>query len=377
MSGERRRRTAAALAASALLHFVAALFVLRGAGREKLVEPTAARPPNPIELALIDDGRDIDTAAPAPPSADAPPARRHAPKAVGSPAPPAPDTPKPPVVPGPPPAGAASPPRAIDLSFDRLAEPAKARAAGRSDAQEDLERLLVPAPPPRGLRVPLAELRADAERRADAAANVRAGRAHPLLFDYLRAARDRLSPAATKIAESLSLGPAETTRGWGRGYMGATAEAHRRPFALDRPVEETFGGPRPDVLGAYDESRRQAESGAEERTAEVCLGVAPGHAVVVTLRRSSGNAALDRLALDAFRAAGDDRAPTAEVRPELACYRVRVSAYRLPPLPTIGLDLANRRVLFPLRRMTKVNVELESVDFGPKPQTSPLIHTPQ
>jgi hypothetical protein len=225
------------------------------------------------------------------------------------------------------------------------------------------------------LRASLAELRADAERRSDAIANVRTGRAHPLLFDYLRAARDRLAPAATRIAESLPLGPAETTRGWGRGYLGATAQAHGGP--PEKPFEQTFGGPRPDVLGAYDESRRQAAAGAEERTAEVCLGVAPDHPVVVTLRRSSGNAALDRVALDAFRAAGDDRAPTADVRPALACYRVRVSAYRLMPLPTIGVDLANRRILYPLKRMTNVSVELDSVDFGPKPQTSPLLHTPQ
>jgi hypothetical protein len=371
MSDERRRRTAAALAASAILHLVVAVIVLRVTSNETLVERTAAKPRSPIEIALIEEQRDIHMPPPAP-SPDGPVARRRATKA-----PPAPDAPKAPAERSPPPGRAAGPAHSIDLSFDGLAAPAKARAAGRPDPQEDLERLLVPAPAPSGSRAPLAELRADAERRADAVANVRTGRAHPLLFDYQRAARDRLAPGAIQIAERLPLGPAETTRGWGRGYLGATAKAHSAPSRSDQSLEQTLGGPHPDVLGAYDESRRQAESGAEERTAEVCLGVAPGHTVVVTLRRSSGNAALDRLALDAFRAAGDDRAPTADVRPALACYRVRVSAYRLMPLPTISFDLAARRILFPLKRVTNVTVDLESVDFGPKPQTSPLLHTPQ
>ena len=125
-----------------------------------------------------------------------------------------------------------------------------------------------------------------------------------------------------------------------------------------------MGGQHPDVLGAYHEAARQAESGAEQRAAEVCLGLAPNHDVVVTLRRSSGNAALDQLAVDSFHRAGDARPVTPDVRPSLACYRVAVSAYRLPPLPTVGLDLENLRVLYPLKRITKVTVELESVDFG-------------
>jgi hypothetical protein len=276
-----------------------------------------------------------------------------------------------------PPAVPPAPAHPVDLSFDALADPAKARAAAAPSPGEDLERLLVPAPAQIGARPPLAELRAEAERRADAVQNVRAGRAPPLLFDYLRDARTRLTPAAERIAEALPLGPAETMRGWTRGYLGAVDEAHRGAFAPVRPTDEPFGGPHPDVLGAYNEAERQAASGAESRVAEVCLGVAPGHAVVATLRRSSGNAALDRLALDSFRAAGEGRAPSPDVRPALACYRVRVSAHRVMPLPSVSLDFARRRLIYPLKRMTDVSVELESVDFGSKPQPSPLLHTPQ
>ena len=266
--------------------------------------------------------------------------------------------------------------RPIDLSFDALGDGAKRRAAERANADESFDRLLGPVPetPARpGRRRPLGELRAEAERRADAEENVRVGRADPLLFDFLRHARDRLTPEATRIAESLPLGAAETTKGWARGYLKGVADAHRGAFAAPSAPSEVVGGPRPDVLGGYDEAARQAESGAEQRSAEICLGVAPNHAVITTLRRSSGNAALDRLAVDSFDAAGSARPVTADVRPSLACYLVRISAYRMPPLPTVGLDLANGRIIYPLKRITKVTVELQSVDFGPKQESSSLL----
>jgi hypothetical protein len=267
--------------------------------------------------------------------------------------------------------------RPVDLSFDALGDGAKRRAAERANPAEALEQLLGPAaetPARSGRRRSLDEARADAERHADAEENVRVGRAHPLLFDFLRHARDRLTPEATRIAERLPLGAAETTKGWARGYLQGVADAHRGAFAPPRPPDDTVGGPRPDVLGGYDEAARQAESGAEQRSAEICLGVAPNHAVVTTLRRSWGNAALDRLAVDSFEAAGDARPVTPDVRPALACYLVRISAYRMPPVPTVGLDLANGRIIYPLKRITKVTVELQSVDFGPKRESSSLLH---
>ena len=286
-----------------------------------------------------------------------------------------PTQPASPAAPLPKPVASPSSPEAppIDLSFDALGEGAKRRAAERPNPDEALDQLLGPAPeaPARpGRRRPLGEARAEAERRADAEENVRVGRAHPLLFDLLRHARERLTLEATRIAESLPLGAAETTKGWARGYLKGVADAHRAPFASPRAPDATFGGPHPDVLGAYNEAQRQAASGAEERTAEVCLGVAPNHAVVATLRRSSGNAALDRLAVDSFEAAGGAPPVTPDVRPALACYLVRVSAYRMPPLPAVGLDLVNGRLIYPLKRITKVTVELQSVDFGAKRDTS-------
>jgi hypothetical protein len=243
----------------------------------------------------------------------------------------------------------------------------------RRDPDEAL--LVAPAPDPGGRR-PLSELRAEAERRARAEANVRAGRADPLLFDYLRDAQARLTPEATRIAEALPLGAGETTKGWARGYLGRVADVQHGLFAPVRPADEQVGGPRPDVLGAYNEAGHQAEAGAERRTAEVCLGVAPGHGVVVTLRRSSGNAALDRLATEAFRSAGAARPLDAGVRPRRACYRIEVGAYRVPPLPAVTLDLIKGRVIYPLKRITKVTVDLDSVDFGPSEKPPSLLRTP-
>jgi len=338
-------------------------------------------PTTPIELTVIETARQArkDRAAPGPDDLRPPPLARPG-RAPGKRPPESGGTPTPPSAPAAPlptpieaPASRAA--RPIDLSFDGLGNGAKQRATERPNPDEALDQLLGPAPeaPARpGRRRPLSELRAEAERRADAEENVRAGRAHPLLFDFLRNARERLTPEATRIAESLPLGAAETTKGWARGYLKGVADAHHGAFAPPRAPDDPVGGPRPDVLGGYNEAERQAASGAEQRTAEVCLGVAPNRAVVATLRRSSGNAALDRLAVDSFEAAGAARPVTPDVRPALACYLVRVSAYRMPPLPAVSLDLAKGRLIYPLKRITEVTVELQSVDLGAKRETSIL-----
>lgn len=212
-----------------------------------------------------------------------------------------------------------------------------------------------------------------AERRAAAIENVRVGRADPLHFDYLRGARDLLAPEATRIAERLPLGPAESVKGWARGYLGRVAEVNRGTARdlPESPRDDPFG-PRPDVLGQYREMERQAASGAVERTAEVCLGVAPDHPVVVTLRRSSGNAALDNLAVASFRASAGARPVVAEIRPGLACYLVGIRAYRVPPMPSVSLTWNHGpKVIYPLKRMTEVSVQLESVDYGARPPPAP------
>jgi hypothetical protein len=269
-------------------------------------------------------------------------------------------------------------PGPIDLSFEGLGDGAKQRASAPPDSGE-IDPLLLPPAEPLGRRRSPAELHAEAERRADAVENVRAGRAHPLLYDYLRNARDLLTPEATRIADSLPLGPAVAAKGWWRGYLGRLAEVNRgNTIDPPRAPDEEVGGRRPDVLGAYREMERQAKSGAEERTAGVCLGVAPSHVVTVTLRRSSGNAALDRLAIDSFQSASLARPVVADIRPGLACYLVRISTYRMPPLPSLSFGWKNSHpdVIYPLKRISHVSVELESVDYGARRGPASLLHAP-
>jgi hypothetical protein len=377
--GEKRRlRASKALAASVALHVLCAAILLRFVSIRRSPASRPWQPPAQIEFSLTEPQLEErnsrqrpEAPPPVPRRAPAPPAPSRPARSVGGAIaqPPVPGTAS-----GKPPEAA----RPIDLSFDALGDAAKQRA-GRESADE-LERLLSPQPPPLpGKRAP-ADTRADAERSADATENVRAGRAHPLLFDYLRNARDLLTPEATRIAEGLPLGPKQTTKGWQRGYLGRVADANRHALA-DAPEapDESVGGRRPDVLGAYNEAEHQAASGAEERTAEVCLGVAPGHPVVVTLRRSSTNAALDRLALDSFQSAGRTRPVAADARPGLACYLVRVSAFRMPPLPSLSFALGPHgrpEVIYPLKRITKVTVELQSVDYGPRHAPPSLLHAP-
>ena len=258
------------------------------------------------------------------------------------------------------------------LSFDALADGAKQRATARPNPDEALEQLLGPAPeaPARpGRRRPLSELRAEAERRADAEENVRAGRAHPLLFDFLRNARDRLTPEATRIAESLPLGAAETTKGWARGYLKGVADAHHGAVraAARRPTTR-WAAPAPTCSAGTTRRnvrRSRGPSSAPPRFAWASRRITPSS------RRCADRRGTPRsIAWRSTRsqAAGDARPVTPDVRPALACYRVRVSAYRMPPLPAVGLDLASGRIIYPLKRITKVTVELQSVDFGAKRQ---------
>ena len=384
--GSPARRRRAAFAASVLLHLGIGWLVQRAASHRPVEPRRTVVPAETVSISIIEtQARPSEPVRrPAAPPGEQPEPKRDTRRsghrvAPAMPAPPRTEPepmPPPTATPDPtraPPAGAppkTSPPN-VDLSFSALPQVTQQRVAAPASG-EDVERLLVP-PPDRPRTVD--QLRADAERRAAAVENVRVGRADPLHFDYLRGARELLTPEATRIAEELPLGPAETVKGWGRGYLGRLGEINRGTARdlPDNPRDDPFG-PRPDVLGGYREMGRQAASGAVERTAQVCLGVASGHAVVVTLRRSSGNAALDRVALDSFRASADARPITPGIRPGVACYRVRIRAYRLPPTPSFGFAWKNGpKVLYPLKRITEVSVELESLDYGVAAGAPPLV----
>ena len=139
-----------------------------------------------------------------------------------------------------------------------------------------------------------------------------------------------------------------------------------------------------DALGAYGEARRQAEAGAEVRRAEVCLDVAAGRDTAVKLRRSSGNAALDRLTLESFTKAVAARPVPDDARRGLACYELHISAYRMPPLPFIscGVGRAGLTCVWPFKKVTSVKGRLLSVEYPPaegdrRKQGSSLIRRPR
>ncbi len=53
---------------------------------------------------------------------------------------------------------------------------------------------------------------------------------------------------------------------------------------------------------------------------------------------------------------------------------MRIRAYRVPPTPSISLTWNNGpKVIYPLKRMTEVSVELESVDYGAPPGPLSLV----
>ena len=251
-----------------------------------------------------------------------------------------------------------------NLSFGALPDEVKGRFAG-TPAPEGVVRA-------RPGRFAVDELRAELERQQDAVANVDKGRADPLLYEYLRGARSRFLDDAEKLADDLTIGPGDMVRAWGRGYMktiedinsGAYSTDAQRERSNDARSEKSAGA---DALGGYNQARRHAERGAEQRRSEVCLNVAAGRDTAVTLRRSSGNAALDRLTVESFTKSIAARPVPADARRGLACYELRISAYRMPPLPFIscGVGRAGLTCVWPFKKVTSVRGRLLSVDYPP------------
>jgi hypothetical protein len=244
-----------------------------------------------------------------------------------------------------------------------LPDDVKQRFAGAPGAQPTLRA--------RPGRFAVDELRAEIERQQDAVANVSAGRVDPLLYDYLRGASSRFLDTADKLANDLAVGPGTMVRGWGRGYLRTIEDANRGKIGAKVDAPREGGGdarnetsPHADVLGGYNEARRQAEAGAEERRAEVCLDVAAGREPAVALRRSSGNVALDRLTLESFAKAVAARPVPPDTRGGLACYELLISAYRMPPLPSIscGVGRAGLTCVWPFKKVASVRGRLLSVE---------------
>jgi hypothetical protein len=365
-----RWRSWAAWWVSALAHALLAGLLLRA----RTPETSSRISPAPIEIEIAEVPRPGSDQAPVARSADrSAHSRRELIRTRSEPASRGDAPPRTDVQPARTP-GASSPDRpavsAPELSFRTLSPDIQARIAVPSaDAA-----LAVRAP---GGKLSVDELRVAHEREEDAAANVAAGRVDPLLYDYLRGARVRFQDEAQRIAEAIPIGAGETVRGWGRGLVARVREAHRNDRTADdvQPdLRDDATKRRPDLAAAYDENRRQAEAGAEIRRVEVCLDVAPGRDTTATLRRGSGNAALDRVALDAFARAVSVRPVPRDARPGRACYEVRTATYRAGPALGIACDLNlgphGPTCIWPLKKMTSVTSQLLGVEY-PAKKSSP------
>jgi hypothetical protein len=362
---------------SALLHGLVAVLLLWRARAPKLLESVS---PAPIEIELTEVVRPRpDRARPAPavgrvdgprPESSSGGSAHAAARAVA-----APDVAPPPASTGPPvartPPSAGPPASAVDrgsppvpdLSFGRLAPDVQTRlSASPSDAALAS-----------GVGKPsVDELRAAQEREEAAVANVTAGRVDPLLYDYLRDARVRFEDEATRIAEALPVTGGQAVRGWVRGLEQRVEEIHRGDRVADqvRPdLRDEAQRRRPDLAAAYDENRRQAEAGAEIRRVEICLDVAPGRDPDIALRRASGNAALDRVALESFTRSVSLHAVPPDARAGRACYEVRISAYRLAPMPGVSCSWGPKgpTCVWPTKKVTQVTSQLLSVEYPGKP----------
>jgi hypothetical protein len=283
--------------------------------------------------------------------------------------------PRPPHVPNPAPAEAepeaaptppstperSAPPVQPDLSIAALAPQSRARLGAAPDVLEAKPRQ----------RPSVDELRAALEHDQDAVANVERGRVDPVFYDYLRGARARFESEARRLAENIPVGPGAAVRGWSRGYLQRIDEAHRAAAAsAGAPAAPDLVPPdsHPDLFRAYGESQSQADAGAEERRVEICLDARAGAEPAPVMQRPSGNAALDRLALDSFARAVAARPASDDKRQLRACYEIAIRAYRMPPLPAIscGLDATGLPTcVWPFKKIASVHARLLSVDYAP------------
>ena len=374
----RGSRSWTAWAASAVLHAVIAALILRAGGRaarrippavpetvefDFAIDPPPLPPdpsPSPRQAARGDEKVARLAPRPQPPP---PPSSSSSPSSFSPPSsPPSPSPSSSSTSPSPPSAS-----DKIDLSFGALPNDVK----GRFRAAPPEETLRA-----RPGRFNVDELRATLERERDAVNNVEAGRVDPLLYDYLRGARSRFKETAEKLADEIVIGPGAAVQGWSRGYLNSVKERNNGALGAraDAPRESAGDArneksPGADVLGAYGEMNRQAEAGAEERRAEVCLDVAAGRETTVVLRRGSGNGALDRVAMDSFAKAVAVRPVPADARRGLACYELRISAFRMPPLPFVAcsfdIGITGPTCVWPYKKVTSVKGRLLSVEYPP------------
>lgn len=204
------------------------------------------------------------------------------------------------------------------------------------------------APP--GERAPGAESEAsrvkgrvdDFLARTQALGNVRGGRAHPYLYNVLRALDRNFEPDLSMIPKTRR----KAIPAYFRAYKAAATHyanmGQALPFDASNMGDEVIP---PKMLEGFAEIEQAVrEEGGQVLTAEVCLLMRPGAMPRVDTRRRCGVRELDRLtnqALDAALRQLARPAPT-DMPPGRACYSFTVRFGRdLPRLGlSCGLDLA-------------------------------------
>jgi hypothetical protein len=234
------------------------------------------------------------------------------------------------------------------------------------------------APAPRTRPGPprFSERLAALERRDRARANVDRGQVDPQIFDYLRDAQKGFVPprAALDNDRRAPNTVGRSLKQWVGGLLRPHGDAEDQ-----RQMEPDQGRARgPDVLnrdtrasmrrmGAFLGLARGQSGKAEPMQCLVCVVVRAGRAPEVVLDSSSGNAELDRAAVDSLEQATRTRAVESYVRPQKSCYRFRATVQRVPPVPVIGCNFDEVTLkagcVYPTQKVYKTTVELESVDY--------------
>jgi hypothetical protein len=188
--------------------------------------------------------------------------------------------------------------------------------------------------------------------------NIRNGKVHPQLYDYLRDAQARFHPTlATLEKDAGAPKVAGFFKDWWQSYVRDLARSNGHPAELPEATAE--------------------QKGAIELACEVCLTVRLGEAPQLEVVRHSISPDLDLEALTALRHAVDSRPVTepllpfgarpAEGEAVRACYRFSASARRLPPMALgCGFDETTLKAgcAWPLKKIFRSEVKLISAGPG-------------
>jgi hypothetical protein len=229
-----------------------------------------------------------------------------------------------------------------------------------------------PAPRSSTFRDRLAAL----ERQDGARRNVVRGKVHPQVFDYMRDARKVFAPdpAVVDLDPRTPNNVKNSVRQWAGGLQEAYRSWRRDVDELrdrTRAADDFDRRRRPDILEHYNRILEGNQRAAEGIIAHVCMVVAPGATPAVELGQTSGNAEVDRAAIDALTRAARRRPADRDLARQRTCYSFSVKVVRVPPLPVAGCMFDEVELTascyYPLKKGMTMSVSVDSVDYDPPP----------